>query len=37
MLRALRAGFDLHLAKPVRDSVLISGILDLARRPQPPA
>jgi CheY-like chemotaxis protein len=33
-LRALRAGFDMHLAKPVRDGVLIASVLDLARRPR---
>lgn len=30
--RALHAGFDLHFAKPVEESALVAGVLELARR-----
>ena len=29
--RALRAGFDMHLAKPVREETLVAGVIALAR------
>ena len=31
-VRALRAGFDLHLAKPVREEALLAGIVELRRK-----
>jgi signal transduction histidine kinase/CheY-like chemotaxis protein len=36
-LRALRAGFQLHLAKPVQPSELVTVVASLAARPEPPA
>ncbi|HXK26540.1 MAG TPA: response regulator [Myxococcota bacterium] len=35
--RALRAGFDMHLAKPVREDTLVAGVLALARLSDGPA
>jgi signal transduction histidine kinase len=29
---ALRAGFDLHLAKPIREDVLLAGVVELLRK-----
>jgi CheY-like chemotaxis protein len=36
-LRALRAGFQLHLAKPVQPSELVTVVASLAARPEPPS
>ena len=33
--RAIRAGFDLHLAKPIREDALLTGVVELRRKAEP--